>query len=132
MIKDLIDIESIELGVKAQDWVEAIRKSGDYLINKGKITTDYVENVITAVKKLGPYIVIMPGVAFAHARPDSSVKETCMHMIRLEEPVEFGSTYNDPVKIIIMFAAVDSNEHIEVLQDIANLMMDKKNVETLM
>ncbi|MEG1947155.1 MAG: PTS sugar transporter subunit IIA [Lachnospiraceae bacterium] len=132
MIGELLDIDRIELDVEAKDWKDALRKAGKILVENGSIEQEYVEKTILAVEELGPYIVIMPGVAFGHSRPDETVKETCMQMIRLKEPVEFGSQYNDPVKLIIMFASTDSKGHMNTLQQIAQMMMEPENVELLL
>ncbi len=132
MIAELLDISRIELDVDAGDWREAIRMAGRALVQSGKIGEEYVEGTIRAVEELGSYIVIMPGAAFAHFRPDASVKEDCMQLIRLKTPVNFGSSRNDPVKLVIMFAAKDSNGHLEALQKLAELMSEPSNVQLLM
>ena len=55
-----------------------------------------------------------------------------MQLIRLKTPVNFGSSRNDPVKLVIMFAAKDSNGHLEALQKLAELMSEPSNVQLLM
>lgn len=132
MIKDLLDIDKIELEAEVSDWKEALRRAGKVLVEEGKIENAYVEKTIQAVEEMGAYIVIMPGVAFGHSRPDETVKESCIQFIRLKEPVEFGSEQNDPVKLVFLFASNDDMGHIGVLQDLAQLLMQPENVEILM
>lgn len=132
MISELLNVEKIELDVLAEGWQDALRIAGRLLVSEGKIETAYVENTIRAVTEMGPYIVIMPGVALGHSRPDDTVKETCIQMIRLKEPVEFGSECNDPVKLVFMFATTDAEAHIEVLQDLATMLMDPDAVQILL
>ncbi len=128
MLQDVLNEDMMALGVQAKNWEEAINKAGDLLVNKGFVEQTYIDNMINAVKDLGPYIVIMPGVAFAHARPDQSVHETCMSMITLENPVNFGSEQNDPVSIVFAFGAPNNNEHLNALQDLAKfLSVEKKH-----
>ncbi|QUH31498.1 BglG family transcription antiterminator [Vallitalea guaymasensis] len=131
MLKDVMNEEVIELGVSVDNWEEAIMKAGEPLVRQGNVEQAYIDNMIQAVKDLGPYIVIMPGVAFAHARPDENVKSTCMSMITLEEPVNFGSEQNDPVSIVFAFAAPNSNEHMVALQDLARFLSVEENIELL-
>ena len=131
MIKDLLDISKIEFDVEAEDWKDALRKAGRYLVEQDKITEQYVENAINACIEKGPYIVIMPGVAFGHARPDESVKQECLHMIRLKDAVEFGSEYNDPVRVVFMFASESSKGHLAVMRSIAKMLVEPENVELL-
>lgn len=132
MIAELLDVNQIELDVEAGDWREALRMAGRVLVQSGKIGREYVESTIRAVEKLGPYIVIMPGVAFGHSRPDETVKENCMQIIRLKTPVCFGSSQNDPVKLVILFATTDSDGHLHALQELAELMSEPSNVKLLM
>ena len=132
MIKDMLDISKISFDVDAANWEDALRKAGQYLVDSGKISDQYVENMIQAIHEKGPYIVIMPGVAFGHARPDESVYESCLHMIRLRNPVEFGSKYNDPVKIVFVFASKDEKGHLSVMRNIAKMLVDEDNVEVLL
>lgn len=129
MLKDLITADMIRLNVEAEDWEDAIRQASVPLIEFDKITPAYVDNMIHAVHELGPYIVIMPGIAFAHARPDSSVKETCMSMITLRHPVNFGSKQNDPISIIFAFGAKNGDDHLVALQDLAKLLTFEENIK---
>lgn len=131
MLRDILFEESIKLQVKVENWEEAISEAGKILVNKKQITEKYVENMINAIKDLGPYIVIMPGIAFAHARPDESVIETCMSMITLKTPVNFGSKEKDPVSIVFAFAAENGDTHINALQDLAKFLSVEKNVKLL-
>lgn len=131
MLKDILNIDMINLGLEAKDWQEAISMAALPLVKGKKVEKEYVDSMINVVKELGPYIVIMPGVAFAHARPDASVHETCISMITLKEPVNFGSSANDPVSIIFAFAAENSNSHIMALQEVAEFLSIEENVETL-
>ena len=131
MIKDLMNVNQFQMNVEVKDWREALTEAGRYLVESGKIEQGYVDNTIKAVEEMGPYIVIMPGVAFGHSRPDMTVHETCLHMIRLKKGIDFGSV-NDPVKFVVMFASKNDSEHIEVLQEVAGMLMEPDNVKILL
>ena len=78
-------------------------------------TTDaYTDQMIETVEKMGPYIVIAPGLALAHppARPRPCSK-TGLSWVRLSTPVKFGNKANDPVSLVIGLAGHDENEHID-------------------
>lgn len=132
MISQFLNADTIEVDVRAEDWQDALRKAGKLLVQEGRVEAAYVENTIQAVKELGPYIVIMPGVALGHSRPDATVKETCIQMIRLKEPVAFGSECNDPVRLVFMFATTDAEAHLEILQDLAAMLMDQDALDILL
>lgn len=116
------ELSSIATNVAASDWREAIRCAGDGLVAGGVTTEDYTEQMIEAVEEHGPYIVIAPGVALAHARPSESVKKGGLSWVSLASPVEFGHKSNDPVSLVIGLAALDHTAHIEVLRAVAGIL----------
>ncbi|MEZ5088090.1 MAG: PTS sugar transporter subunit IIA [Tessaracoccus sp.] len=121
-LSDLIDPSAIRLDVPAADWREAIRVSGDLLVSSGVAEDSYTEAMIRTVDEHGPYIVITPGFALAHARPDQSVARTGMSFVRLAEPVAFGHKSNDPVTIVMALAAVDDSAHRAALAGLAGIL----------
>lgn len=131
MLKDLITPDTIRLGVAAKNWEEAIRTAGGLLEESGGIQSSYTDAMINAVKNIGPYMVIMPGLALAHARPEDGVNSICMGLITLSEPVSFGRTQNDPVDIIIAFGAIDHTTHLRALSDLAKLLQLDENLEII-
>ena len=114
----IIAKENMRVQVQAADWKEAVRQAGGILEEAGSITAEYTESMVHAVETFGPYIVMMPGFAIAHAAPAPSVKKTDMALLNLAEPVSFGSP-NDPVKLMLCLACVDSSSHVDALQAIA-------------
>ncbi|HIX00700.1 MAG TPA: PTS sugar transporter subunit IIA [Candidatus Nesterenkonia stercoripullorum] len=121
-IDSLIGADSILLGAEAADWASAIRIAGGMLESSGATTHEYTQAMIDSVVEHGPYIVIAPGFAFAHARPSEAVKTTAMSWLRLAEPVEFGHEKNDPVQLVVALAAVDSQAHTKAMADLARLL----------
>ena len=97
---------SLAVSVSAADREQAIRASGELLVSSGRVTAEYVEQMLAAVEEFGPYIVIAPGIALAHARPSEAVLETGLSLAVLAAPVEFGS-HNDPVRLVFGLAALD-------------------------
>ena len=122
MLSELVNETSIRLNVACHSWEEAVRESGQILIDNGDITGEYVQAVIDNVNEVGPYIVITKGVALPHATNKIGVKRTAMSLISLQTPVNFGSKANDPVKYVFMLATVDANSHLGALQDLAEFL----------
>ena len=107
MLTSLLTKETIALNVEAEDWMDAIRKSAQPLLANGSIEPRYIDNMIQAVKDLGPYIAIAPGVAIAHAKPEQGVVRMGMSLATLKHPVSFGNTANDPIRLVLTLAAQD-------------------------
>ncbi len=126
----IIARENLRAAVPAADWREAIRQAGGVLEAAGSITAEYTESMIRAVEELGPYIVIMPGFAIAHAAPAPSVKKEDLALITLAEPVSFGSP-NDPVNLILCVACVDRESHVRALQAVAEVLCGDGVMERL-
>ena len=98
MLSDYLSPEFIQLKVSVSDWAEAVQAAGNILVEAGKCEKGYVQAMIDAVKDLGPYMVLAPGLAMPHARPEDGVLETGISLVTLENPVEFGSEANDPYR----------------------------------
>ena len=121
---------SLAVAVTASDREAAIRASGQLLVESGRVTADYIEQMVAAVEEFGPYIVIAPGIALAHARPSESVLATGLSLAVLASPVEFGS-HNDPVNLVFGLAAVDHDSHLTVLAELAERLSDEHFVNKL-
>ena len=131
-LDELLPIERIVLNVKAKDWEEAVRAVGKVMVDTGVVEERYVDGMIKTTKELGPYIVIAPGVAIPHSRPEDGVISTCLAYARLVPPVNFGNKENDPVHILFALGALDHTQHVEALQQIAEILSDPVKFEKLL
>ena len=131
MLKDLINDHQIQLQQKADDWEDAIRISAKPLLDEDYITKNYIQAMIDSVKKFGPYIVIGPAIALAHARPEDGTKKLGVTITTLAKPINFGNPDNAPVKIIFCLAAIDNYSHLNVMKAIVQLINDQQKVDQL-
>ncbi|UNT00202.1 PTS sugar transporter subunit IIA [Streptomyces tubbatahanensis] len=123
-LSELLPTEAIRLDAPAADWRAALRTAGDLLVATGSGTDAYTDEMIGNVEEHGPYIVLAPGFAFAHARPSPAVRRTGMAWVRLAEPVRFGHESNDPVTLVVALAAEDSGAHTAAMAALARLLGD--------
>ncbi len=123
-LTDLLSPEAVALDVAAGDWRAAISAAGDLLTTTGVTTDVYTREMIDSVVEKGPYIVIAPGFAFAHARPSPAVHRTGMSWVRLAAPVEFGHKTNDPVGLVVALAATDAQAHTRAMAELARVLGD--------
>jgi len=121
----------IDVGVKVEDWQGAIRAAGKLLVDDQAAEPRFVEAMIQVAKDLGPYIVIAPGIALPHARPEDGVLKASMAMITLDPPIDFGNERNDPVQIVVALAAKDNEQHVEGLAGLAKVLGQPELVEQL-
>ncbi|MEY5024325.1 MAG: hypothetical protein RL569_1238 [Actinomycetota bacterium] len=113
------------------DWEGAVSAAVALLEQDQRVTGGYLARVLTANQDHGPYFVVAPGIAIAHAAPDEDVQSTGFALLRLQTPVVSGSQ-NDPVQLVFAFCAVDSTSHIALLGEFAELMSKPENVNTLL
>jgi len=130
-LSEMLTEETIALGLTVCDWQEAVREAGKLLVKAEKVEPRYVEGMIRMVEEIGPYIVIAPGVALPHARPEDGVREPCMSLVTLDPPVPFGNENNDPVELVVAFGTTNSKGHIEALAELARVLEDADTLDKL-
>lgn len=130
-LKELLTEDLVELNVAVDDWQEAIRAVGKLLVEDDAVEPRFVDAMIRVAKEFGPYIVLAPGFAMPHARPEDGCIRSSMSLITLKEPVEFGNPQNDPVKVVVALAAVDKERHIEGLSELAEVMGEEGIIEKI-
>jgi mannitol operon transcriptional antiterminator len=119
---NLLTERHVQARIVAQSPDEVIEACGAPLVRSGAVEPRYVEGMKQSLRENGAYMVIVPGVALLHARPEDGVNELCISMATLAEAVPFGHRDNDPVRLAIAFGAVDHQSHLEALQDVVRLL----------
>ena len=79
----------------------------------------------------GPYVVIAPGLALAHARPGPAVLANGLAVVTLATPVNFGHPHNDPVSVILGLAVADAESHLASVAELANIFNDEGAIPAL-
>lgn len=126
--QSLIENNSILLGATANNWQSAIKLGTDLLVKSGAIKPSYYDAIINCVQNMGPYIIIAPGFAMPHARPEDGVNRTAFALVTLKEPVYFDGE-DEPVQVLVTLAGSDSNQHMEGLMEVTTVLEDE-NSET--
>lgn len=132
MLKTLLTPDVIQVVKEVKDWRQAIALSCQPLIDNGSIEPGYVEAIYRSHEAIGPYYVVGPGIAMPHARPEDGVNKLSMALMLITDGVEFNSEGNDPVKLLIVLAATDSNSHIEAICQLAQLFDTSDDVEEIL
>ncbi len=128
---DKIKEEDVQIGLECSNWKDAIQQSAAPLLRAKAIEQKYVDAIIESVIKNGPYFVITKGIALAHARPECGVNFKALSFSTVPKGVEFGSKENDPVQLIITLAATTPDCHLDVLGELAEVLMEEERVNSL-
>ena len=123
--------EAVAIGVVVDDWRSAVRAAGDVLAGAGFTTPEYADEMIRMIEEHGPYVVIAPGLALAHARPGPAVLRDGIAVVTLAAPVDFGHPYNDPVTVVVALAVVSSEAQIALVAELANVFNDSTAITDL-
>lgn len=113
-----------QVHVSVTDWVAAVRAATQLLITTGAVSATYVERCVDIVREQGPYIVIAPGIALAHARPEDGAKALGLTAVCLTAPVRFGHPTNDPVDVVFAFSSPDPDAHVGLISALARALAD--------
>ena len=130
-LEELLTSETIRLQVHAIDPMHAIQIAGELLIASGGVEERYIEAMKRSLITNGPYMVIVPGIALLHARPEDGVKKVCMSLITLATPLNFGNEDNDPVSLAFALGAVDHDQHMDAMTALARLLGDEQALAAL-
>ena len=127
----LLAESAIIVGAEADGWRAAVRLAGRALTASGATRPGYADEMIRMIDEHGPYVVIAPGLALAHARPGPDVLADGLAVVTLATPVSFGHPHNDPVSVVLGLAIKSADTHIEAVAELANVFNDSSTIARL-
>ncbi len=105
VMQQLIKQKHIQLSDRFDDWQKAIEFAAKPLLDDGVIQQRYITKMIWAVESLGPYMVILPKIAFVHAGNEDGVIRNGISCLRLAQPLSFGTQKATEVQVIFVIAS---------------------------
>lgn len=115
---------------RAATWSEAIQAAGDLLIRAGYADEHYVREIIRNVTVNGPYFVLFPGIALAHAVAPDLDSDFHASIVRLTSPVSFHHEKNDPVYYVIAFISSDHERNHEKIFSLISLFSNARRLQS--
>lgn len=131
MALDILTKDKIKVQDQVPDWSQAITEAAQPLLEQDYIETGYIDAMIDSVKEFGPYIVIAPEIAIAHARPEDNVNKVGLSLLKLNESINFAED-SHYASLIFVLSATDNASHLNVLQSLAGLLGNKEVVNQLL
>ena len=126
-LHQLLPPSHIQLDVACDNWRSAICRAARPLVEMGYIEERYVKGMIEDTEKYGPYSVLVPGFAVPHSAPENGAVKMGMNLIRLKDPVSFGSEENDPIRFVCVLSAVDHKMHLRAFTNLVDLLTMSSN-----
>lgn len=133
MLKEIVEKGFYTFKDSFASWEDAVRGSYEPLQKCKIVDYTYINNVIECVKKYGPYIVIVPGIAMPHSTEGADgCYGTAISFMKVETPVNFDSQ-DEEKKATLFFslAAMDHEEHLKNIQALMETLMNEDIVEAL-
>ncbi|MEI9598271.1 PTS sugar transporter subunit IIA [Moellerella wisconsensis] len=131
MLKTLLTADVIQVLPSATNWRDAVTQSCQPLINNGSVQPQYVEAIIQSHEAIGPYYVLGPGIAMPHARPENGVNKLSLGLTVIQHGVNFDADENDPIKLLFVLAATDSDSHVGAIAQLAELFDNQEDIDQL-
>jgi phosphocarrier protein FPr len=120
--------ELVRLAAQAADKPDAIRLAGELLVRAGCVAPGYVDGMLRREQTMSTFLGA--GVAIPHGTFDEVglVHRTAISVLQLREGVEWEE--GEQVRLVIGIAA-RSDEHVAVLQRLAEVVEDEALVRRL-
>lgn len=121
---DLLSEDTMHLQMDANNPLEAIEQAGQLLVKTGKVSISYLEAVLKSQERNPGYFVIAPHISLPHAKPNQGALDRAIAIATLKSPLNFGDSYNNPVKYIFFLAATDNETHLDAMSELLELFND--------
>ena len=131
MSLEILSADKVQIKEQVDNWEQGIALAAQPLLNQDYFEQSYITSMIDSVKKLGPYIVIAPEIAIAHARPNDEVNKIGLSLLKLNQHINF-SEEGHYASLIFVLSAVDNEGHLEILRHLATTLGDQEVVKQLL
>lgn len=129
MIRDFLTEDMIKTEVSVSSWREAVYVVGNLLKRKGLVQDSFIKSMILTIEDLGPYVILLPGIAFFHGSPQSGVHQVGLSFATFKEDVVFTDFEQQHIQCAFGFGAVDANSHMQILMQITKLLQDDEFID---
>ena len=131
-ITDLLDKRSISLTASPKSKSEALDQAVELMVKSGKINNKEAYRKQVYAREEESTTGVGEGIAIPHGKC-SAVNAPGLSAMVIKDGVDFDSLDGEPVKILFMIAAPDTNDnvHLDVLSKLSVLLMNDEFVAKL-
>jgi len=127
-LNDVLVPSSIQTLESVDSWVTAIHIASKPLLESNFIKESYIHAMINNVDVYGPYIVLGPDIALAHALPKDGVNRLGVSLLRVQKPVLFKDRQ---ASLIFVLAPENKHSHLRIMKDFLSLTIDHKRIDLI-
>ncbi|WP_271001643.1 BglG family transcription antiterminator [Listeria seeligeri] len=122
--------ETIMLEKSCPTWRRAIKVGTKCLEDLSIVEPSYHEKIIENLKTYGPYMVIAPGVAIAHAGANDGVLMDGLGVAVIEDGILFYDRYEEPVHVIFTLA-LNTKEAHSIVEQLMKLALNEEKMNKI-
>lgn len=127
MENKILMLDNIILNADPKDKWEAIRMCGQILVDNGYVTPEYIDSMIDREKSMSVYLGNSVAIPHGLVISKDMILESGISVLQVPKGIAFG----DEKAYIFIGIAGKNDEHIEILEKIANVCIDKANVDKM-
>lgn len=116
----------IQIIQTSDDYKSAIQLAAQPLVEEQYIQPEYVNAIFSSLERFGPYIILADDFALPHAQPSELVLQTGLSLLVIKEGVDL---LGQPIRLMIVLAAKNSTDHMDVLSGLAEFLMEPQNIQ---
>ncbi|MDD2414850.1 MAG: PTS sugar transporter subunit IIA [Eubacteriaceae bacterium] len=122
-ITDFLDPGVIKQIDRAPNWQDSLRQAGEMLLCRGAIENRYIGATIQNVLDFGPYIIVSPEVALAHASKKNGVLTNATSLLVTREAVCFEEK---KVHFIFFMALKEEEKYLNLVKNVVKIGQSPK------
>ncbi|MGB4984407.1 MAG: BglG family transcription antiterminator, partial [Erysipelotrichaceae bacterium] len=126
---DFIGPDFVKFHEETFDDYQAIKVSGQRLVDLGYIESRYLDSIYEQNKMMNDYMFVNNHVMLAHTNIDNGALKLGLCLNIFKEPVYFSD--KKLAKVIIVLVAKDQHSHIGIIEDLMKLFNDHDVLEQL-
>lgn len=127
-VVNLLTPDNVRIVKSVENLKEAIGLATLPLVEKSIVKEEYIEAIIKATNKFGPYMVIEGGYMLAHASYNDGVNDLGLSFLKIEEPV---SVKGEVVDKIFCLAPIDQKQHLGIIRELSSIFTNSNIIKTI-
>jgi PTS system nitrogen regulatory IIA component len=132
LLSNLLSLSNVALDLEAHDKRDALERAADVFQNIQASNGSRIFDCLIAREQLGS-TGLGKGVAIPHGRL-RGLKRAAAAIVRLKEPIEFGSPDGQPVRLLVVLLVPEhaTQQHLEILSELAQMLSEPSMREQLL
>lgn len=111
-----------------KNWKEALKLGVSLLVDEGFCSNELEQKILDNYEKNGPYFVIAPRIALAHAEPGDYIYKNGISLILLKKETSLSNQKKHDVNLFFTLSATGGEEHMKLISKFARIFSSDLNL----